>query len=99
MRVNCLDCLDRTNVVESHFAAHTLEKQLSTFGVLAKGIPSFPALRSSMTHAFHPSITLHSPTPSLPSLPLVLPHHIAHTSGPRGRGSCRSRRFARKSLR
>lgn len=32
LRVNCMDCLDRTNVVESSFAKHMLEQQLKEQG-------------------------------------------------------------------
>jgi hypothetical protein len=31
-RVNCIDCLDRTNVVESALARHTLTNQLTQVG-------------------------------------------------------------------
>ncbi|KAJ3784104.1 SacI homology domain-containing protein [Lentinula aff. detonsa] len=34
-RVNCIDCLDRTNVVQSAFARHILNKQLSAVALLA----------------------------------------------------------------
>ena len=32
VRTNCMDCLDRTNVVQSAFAQHVLEKALRQFG-------------------------------------------------------------------
>lgn len=34
VRTNCMDCLDRTNVVQSYLARHVLEKQLWDVGVL-----------------------------------------------------------------
>lgn len=37
VRTNCMDCLDRTNVVQSTLALYTLEKQLAAAGVLAPG--------------------------------------------------------------
>ena len=33
-RTNCIDCLDRTNVVQSMIARYVLEKQLQAIGVL-----------------------------------------------------------------
>jgi hypothetical protein len=33
LRVNCIDCLDRTNVCESVFARLVLTKQLRTLGI------------------------------------------------------------------
>ncbi|PCH37867.1 hypothetical protein WOLCODRAFT_161110 [Wolfiporia cocos MD-104 SS10] len=33
-RVNCIDCLDRTNVVESAFARHVLDRQLGAVALL-----------------------------------------------------------------
>ncbi|KAK0561193.1 hypothetical protein OC861_005929 [Tilletia horrida] len=35
-RVNCIDCLDRTNVVQSALARHMLTSQLEHFGVIPK---------------------------------------------------------------
>lgn len=37
VRTNCMDCLDRTNVVQSMLARWTLNRQLHDLGVLAKG--------------------------------------------------------------
>ena len=36
-RVNCIDCLDRTNVVQSMLARVVLETQLVKLGVIASG--------------------------------------------------------------
>ncbi|KAG8852400.1 hypothetical protein FRB91_006570 [Serendipita sp. 411] len=36
-RVNCIDCLDRTNVVESAFARHVLTTQLEAVALLNEG--------------------------------------------------------------
>ncbi|KIY65285.1 hypothetical protein CYLTODRAFT_357070 [Cylindrobasidium torrendii FP15055 ss-10] len=36
-RVNCIDCLDRTNVVQSAFARHVLTKQLGALALLIEG--------------------------------------------------------------
>ncbi|KAH7103991.1 SacI homology domain-containing protein [Auriculariales sp. MPI-PUGE-AT-0066] len=36
-RVNCIDCLDRTNVVQSAFARYVLHKQLETLALLNEG--------------------------------------------------------------
>ena len=33
IRTNCLDCLDRTNLVQSTFARYSLTNQLAVFGV------------------------------------------------------------------
>ncbi|PHH83225.1 hypothetical protein CDD82_2997 [Ophiocordyceps australis] len=35
MRVNCMDCLDRTNVVQSMFARYTLDRILADAGLMA----------------------------------------------------------------
>ncbi|PHH63325.1 hypothetical protein CDD81_6099 [Ophiocordyceps australis] len=37
MRVNCMDCLDRTNVVQSIFARYTLDRMLVDTGLLTPG--------------------------------------------------------------
>ncbi|KAF4592386.1 phosphoinositide phosphatase [Ophiocordyceps camponoti-floridani] len=37
MRVNCMDCLDRTNVVQSMFARHMLDRILQEAGLMARG--------------------------------------------------------------
>lgn len=37
VRTNCMDCLDRTNVVQSMLARHTLNRQLTDLGVLNRG--------------------------------------------------------------
>lgn len=37
VRTNCMDCLDRTNVVQSQLARWVLQKQLETAGVVAEG--------------------------------------------------------------
>lgn len=37
VRTNCMDCLDRTNVVQSMFARFTLNRQLTDLGVLSRG--------------------------------------------------------------
>ncbi|KAL6904596.1 phosphoinositide phosphatase [Trichoderma evansii] len=37
MRTNCMDCLDRTNVVQSIFARHMLDRMLVDVGLLAQG--------------------------------------------------------------
>ncbi|KAH3743241.1 Suppressor of actin mutations [Pelomyxa schiedti] len=42
-RVNCVDCLDRTNVVQSVFAKHMIQKQLSHLGFIS-GSDSLSAL-------------------------------------------------------
>lgn len=36
VRTNCMDCLDRTNVVQSTLALHVLELQLKSIGVLSE---------------------------------------------------------------
>lgn len=45
VRTNCMDCLDRTNVVQSTLALYALEKQLETAGVLASGVTIATDLR------------------------------------------------------
>lgn len=37
VRTNCLDCLDRTNVVQSLIARFILEKQLEEFNIISSG--------------------------------------------------------------
>lgn len=37
MRTNCMDCLDRTNVVQSMFARHTLDRILEDVGLMVRG--------------------------------------------------------------
>ncbi|EJD05667.1 uncharacterized protein FOMMEDRAFT_139037 [Fomitiporia mediterranea MF3/22] len=37
-RVNCIDCLDRTNVVQSAFARHLLDKQLGAVALINTGV-------------------------------------------------------------
>ncbi|KAG4433032.1 hypothetical protein IFR05_011493 [Cadophora sp. M221] len=37
VRTNCMDCLDRTNVVQSMLARFTLNRQLTDLGVLSRG--------------------------------------------------------------
>jgi len=37
VRTNCMDCLDRTNVVQSMLARWTLNRQLTDLGILSKG--------------------------------------------------------------
>ncbi|KAH8594598.1 SacI homology domain-containing protein [Bisporella sp. PMI_857] len=37
VRTNCMDCLDRTNVVQSMLARYALNRQLTDLGVLARG--------------------------------------------------------------
>ncbi|CAM1504507.1 Fc.00g020980.m01.CDS01 [Cosmosporella sp. VM-42] len=37
MRTNCMDCLDRTNVVQSMFARHTLDRIFEDLGLMTRG--------------------------------------------------------------
>ncbi|KJZ77345.1 hypothetical protein HIM_03069 [Hirsutella minnesotensis 3608] len=37
MRVNCMDCLDRTNVVQSMFARHMLDRIFEDLGLMTRG--------------------------------------------------------------
>jgi phosphatidylinositol 4-phosphatase len=37
MRTNCMDCLDRTNVVQSMFARHMLDRIFEDLGIMPKG--------------------------------------------------------------
>jgi len=37
VRTNCIDCLDRTNVVQSLLAKHVLQKQMAQLGILVAG--------------------------------------------------------------
>ncbi|KAJ3576644.1 hypothetical protein NP233_g298 [Leucocoprinus birnbaumii] len=41
-RVNCIDCLDRTNVVQSAFARHTMYRQLGALALLNSMSPKRP---------------------------------------------------------
>ena len=48
LRVNCIDCLDRTNVVQGWLARKQLERLLAQLGLLAPGTPlpeAFPEAR------------------------------------------------------
>ena len=50
LRVNCIDCLDRTNVVQGWLARKQLERLLAQLGLLAPGTPlpeAFPEARRS----------------------------------------------------
>lgn len=40
-RVSCLDCLDRTNVVQSAFGRHTLQAQFARIGITPQHHPTF----------------------------------------------------------
>ena len=40
VRTNCLDCLDRTNLVQSTFATRSLLVQLQSFGIMEFDEPS-----------------------------------------------------------
>lgn len=44
IRTNCMDCLDRTNVVQTQFARHVLKKQLVDSGIFNESdrIDMFP---------------------------------------------------------
>ncbi|XP_013185101.2 phosphatidylinositide phosphatase SAC2 [Amyelois transitella] len=46
-RVNCIDCLDRTNVVQTAIAKYVLELQLCRLGLGAPGCGLPPALRNA----------------------------------------------------
>ncbi|KAJ2784666.1 Phosphoinositide phosphatase sac1 [Coemansia javaensis] len=50
VRTNCMDCLDRTNVVQSELARAVLEQQLRAVGVLgpAEPLAALPALRAML---------------------------------------------------
>ena len=55
IRTNCMDCLDRTNVVQSTFARHVITRQLIDCGVFKETdrvdmFPDFERMfRNSMT--------------------------------------------------
>lgn len=51
-RTNCIDCLDRTNVVQSAFARHVLGLQLASVGLVLE--PSSPkGLRTELEAVFN----------------------------------------------
>ncbi|KAJ1728378.1 Phosphoinositide phosphatase sac1 [Coemansia biformis] len=54
VRTNCMDCLDRTNVVQSELARSVLEQQLRAVGVLteAESLTAFPALRAMLNNVW-----------------------------------------------
>ncbi len=54
VRVNCIDCLDRTNVVESVFARHVLTKQLRSLELIHDGdeVANHPHLESIFKNAW-----------------------------------------------
>ncbi|KAJ1515440.1 Phosphoinositide phosphatase sac1 [Coelomomyces lativittatus] len=43
IRTNCIDCLDRTNVVQSAIAKHVLIEQMKELDLLSPGLTSLPA--------------------------------------------------------
>ncbi|PHH86930.1 hypothetical protein CDD83_9569 [Cordyceps sp. RAO-2017] len=51
MRVNCMDCLDRTNVVQSMFGRHVLDRILGDLGLMARGA-SFRDVDPAFEHVF-----------------------------------------------
>lgn len=81
VRSNCMDCLDRTNVVQSMLARWTLEKQMIQLGVLAthEDISNFKNFELTFRNGTFPLGTL-DPEPSLT---------------PRSLGRQRRRRFPR----
>jgi len=48
-RTNCMDCLDRTNVVQSLMATENLTRVLRDFGILSQGTGSASVLKSNPT--------------------------------------------------
>ncbi len=63
MRVNCLDCLDRTNVVQSVFAHVILRNQLECLGLLDGGDPienhaAFESAFKNSTPAFSRTLSV-----------------------------------------
>lgn len=50
IRANCIDCLDRTNVVQSVLAENALEAQLREMGVLKAQVGDAPTLHQSFKH-------------------------------------------------
>jgi len=59
IRTNCMDCLDRTNVVQSMFARHVITKQLVEVGIFKETdrVDMFPDFESMFRN---------SPSTSLP---------------------------------
>jgi hypothetical protein len=53
VRTNCIDCLDRTNVVQSILARRSLEIQLKEIGVLMQGetIENIPEFYRAFRHS------------------------------------------------
>lgn len=61
LRTNCMDCLDRTNVVQASYAKAVLTTQLLSLGILTPGqqIENFPQLWSIFRNGMYaPSILL-----------------------------------------
>ncbi|KAJ1955396.1 Phosphoinositide phosphatase sac1, partial [Linderina pennispora] len=54
VRTNCMDCLDRTNVVQTEFARSVLTKQLRDVGVFGAtdAIDAFPAFQSMLRNVW-----------------------------------------------
>ena len=54
-RTNCVDCLDRTNVVQSLFAKRILEKQLQRYNVIKyqETIDSYEKLSSIFKNSMY----------------------------------------------
>ncbi|KAJ2361802.1 hypothetical protein H4S01_005100, partial [Coemansia sp. RSA 2610] len=54
-RINCMDCLDRTNVVQSALARYVINEQLVRMGVHAapeQGLAAYPGLESTLNHVW-----------------------------------------------
>jgi hypothetical protein len=64
IRTNCMDCLDRTNVVQSTFARHVITKQLVEAGIFKETdrvdmFPDFESMfRNSAPQALSVGLTL-----------------------------------------
>jgi hypothetical protein len=52
VRTNCMDCLDRTNVVQSMIARHVLVRQLVDLGILAPGASAMAIDDVAFEHLF-----------------------------------------------
>ncbi|KAI8052824.1 SacI homology domain-containing protein [Syncephalis plumigaleata] len=55
IRTNCMDCLDRTNVVQSAIARHVLNLQLLRLGIQLhpeRGIANYESFETSFNHAW-----------------------------------------------
>jgi hypothetical protein len=58
IRTNCMDCLDRTNVVQSTFARHVIAKQLVECGIFKESdrVDMYPDFERLFRNSISPAL-------------------------------------------